>query len=211
MMNIPFQDHFRPTMPSFEQYDEPIRVLLADLDEVSRIFYGKCVEAVRSSSYQVSVVHPTAAGKAAMVILAFQAVCLSFALPTYLGEQEAGLFMDRFFEMIDSRYRSKCYDFYRCYRKIGATLSSKQLYYFAVDIGKYILGFESEGIPSSFPCLSSYISSGIPREILARTDVTHASFAIQELIPRLRTASELALAYCFDDATEIKRIESTLT
>jgi hypothetical protein len=205
------EPHPLSEMAEWMPREDRIESLFGDLYDISRIFYQKGITAVFRSPHSPLIVNTELGGKAEVVILTFQLMCIAQALPRYLSEKNSGAFLESLLQFVRNKKYGKIDDLFQCYMHFGREVTNKLLYYFSVDVGKYMLGYESEGMPSSFPCLSSYISSGIPREILARTDVTQVSLVVQPIIPHLKTATNLAVAYYFNDTEKVRQIETELS
>lgn len=175
-----------------------------DIDEIAEIFYGKCIVAATESLPRITVVNSEISGKAALATRAFQLLFIVPQLGKYLSDDDASALLERLLaRTTEQRDTIHCHDLYQCYLNMGGSMRKKHIYYFSVDIAKYILGYESNGFPSAFPCLSSYISSGIPRDILTRSDITQAALVIQSLVPNIKVATDLAIAYCFNDKKHV--------
>ena len=198
-----------PVAETFD--DDRAGCLAADMQDVARIFYDNCVAASDAAISQSAIVHRTIGGKAALATRALQLVFIRPQLPKYMtGDEADSLINNLLAHTPDQRDTLHCHDLHQCYLKMGGAVQKKHAYYFSVDIAKYILGYESEGFPSAFPCLSSYISSGIPRDILTRSSVTQVALAIQTLVPRLKVATDLAIAYCFHDESHVFEIDTDI-
>ena len=110
-------------------------------------------------------------------------------LNRYLNKEDVHDFAEKLLHKCCRRNVEKCIDVINCYLGLKDHKAQKLPFYFSVDISKFICGYKTQGLPSEFPCLNSYISSGIPKQILARTNVTGVSFVIQDQVPYLKTES----------------------
>lgn len=193
-----------------EEWNELITCIDNRLKETRKLFFNKCVETVNNSNYNIKIINKKNEGKADIVIKSYQLINIIQYISRYIRPSEAKEFIDLLFRKICGKQHKKCYDLVSCYLGLGESKIDKRIYYFSIDIGKFICGYTTDDIPSKFPCLNSYISSGIPKEILARTDVTASSLLIQSLIPNLTVSTITALSLCFGEefAIELKKKDS---
>ena len=187
-----------------DEWDVLITCIDNRLKETRELFFNKCIETVKNSNDNINIVNIRNEEKADIVIKSYQMVDIIQHISLYISPSEAKEFIELLFRKVCGKQHKKCYDLILCYLGLGESKIDKRIYYFSIDIGKYICGYTTDDIPSKFPCLNSYISSGIPKEILARTDVTACSFLIQSLIPKMTVSNITALSLCFGEEFAIE-------
>ncbi len=193
-----------------EHWNGLISGLEKDIQEIRELFYNKSVETIKKSKHDIDIVNRKIDGKAEIVTKAFQLTNLINFLPRYIQPSERKEFSNILFHKVSGKQFDKCYDFAVSYMECGKSSSDKRKLFFSADITKYIYGYSSNAPPLSFPCLSSYISNGVPREILIRANITNSTLLIFSLVPKLTRATIIALALCFGDKEFAKEIKSEL-
>ena len=181
-----------------EEWEELVNCIDNRLKTNRELFFNECIEIVKNSNDNINIVNIRNEGKADVVMKSYQLNNIVQHISRYLSPSEAKIFIDLLFRKVCGKQHKKCYDLASCYLDLSESINNKRIYYFSVDIGKYICGHTTNEIPSKFPCLNSYISSGIPKEILARTDVTACSFLILSLIPKFTDSTITEISICFD-------------
>ena len=182
-----------------------------DIHEIREIFFNKTIDTIESCcSDHVNIVNRELGGKAEIVIIAYQIIHVQNHLARYIEESELEEFKEHLVEYITGSNYRKCMDFIEGYKKLGTTMSEKKAYFFSIDVAKYILGFSNDSIPSSFPCLSSYISNGLSKDVSERLSVTECALLIASFVPKLTGATVMALAFSFNDQEYAEEIENQI-
>ena len=163
MNNIPFADkEFRKIRESFFQH---------------------CIDEIKSNEPKVLIINDKMSGKAEILTKAFQMESIASYLMKNINSQKEVTNLENIFKQICGNKYKKCLCYAKCYNEFGEKKFNKKIYYFSIDIGKYIFGFVSNTIPEKFPCINSYISHDIPKEILIRSNIMSTALIISRLVP----------------------------
>ena len=182
-----------------EKWNEIILCISNNIQEISQLFFNSCIETINNSNYDITIVNKQIGGKADLVIKAYQLSIIIDYLTHYIKPTEGKEFVEMLFHQVFGKYFKKGCNFVSCYMELRKTTLHKKIYYFSSDIAKYICGYHSDELPTKFPCLRSYLSNGVPRTILARTDITACSLLIGNIVTKLHNATIMALAVCFEE------------
>lgn len=205
-----FSKKFRKTV-STGPADEKIELFAQNIKDIRELFFNNCLEIVSDcSSYDIELTNRKIGGKAELVISVFQLILISELLPRYIEPSEEKDFNELLMELTCRRHYRKCHDFVESYKQLEKSISNKKIFFISVDIAKYLYGHSSTEVPSSFPCLTSYISNGLSTQIVDRLSITESALLIASIIPKITDATTLALAHFFDDEESAREIESQL-
>ncbi len=190
---------------------EKIEQFARNIKDIGELFFNNCVETVSvCSSYDIELINRKIGGKAELVISVFQLILISELLPRYIKPSEEKEFNDLLMELTCRRHYKKCYDFLESYKQLEKSISNKKAFFISVDIAKYLYGYSNNEVPSSFPCLTSYISNGLSTQIVDRLSITESALLIAPIIPKITDATTIALAHFFEDEEFAREIESQL-
>jgi len=193
------------------QADEKIEQFARNIINIREIFFNNCVETISNcSSYDIEIINRKIGGKAEIVITVLQLIHISDLLPRYIEPSEEKEFNYQLMEMTCRRYYKKCHDFVESYKQLERSISNKKIFFISVDIAKYLYGHSNNQVPSSFPCLTSYISNGLSAQIVDRLSITESALLIAPIIQKLTDATTIALAHFFNDEEYTREIESQL-
>lgn len=159
-----------------------------EFEKIRKIFFTECISKIKSNLPQISIINDNMRGKADILTKAFQIESISSYLMQINNENEK-YYLEKIFRYICGSKYKKCLCYAECYNEFGEKKFNKKIYYFSIDISKYIFGFTSNAVPSKFPCINSYISHDIPKEILIRTNIMTTSLIISELVPNFSASS----------------------
>ena len=191
--------------------DEKIEQFTRNIKNIRELFFNNCVETVLNcSSYDIEIINRKIGGKAEIVITVLQLIHISNLLPRYIEPSEEKEFNDLLMELTCRRRYKKCHDFVESYKQLEKSISNKKVFFISVDIAKYLYGHSNNQVPSSFPCLTSYISNGLSAQIVDRLSITESALLIAPIIPKLTDATTIALANFFNDKEYAREIESQL-
>ncbi|MBN1292957.1 MAG: hypothetical protein JXB48_14040 [Candidatus Latescibacteria bacterium] len=189
-------------------WDEKLQCFSKDIREIRELFFNKSIDTIQNCcSDHITIINSTIGGKAETVTIAYQLMHIFNHLSRYVDDSEIEEFKKDLIEYVAGPDYERCMDFTEGYKKLGDTMPEKKAYFFSIDIAKYILGHSNDSLPSSFPCLSSYISYGLSKNVSERLSVTECALLIASLVPKLTGATVIALSLCFGDEEYAKEIE----
>ena len=164
------------------------------------IFFKRCIENLIDCNKPV--VNKKIEGKADIVLKSFQLFNIIQHLDYYVTPLELKKFIRVLFIRVCGKKYKKCFHLVSCYKEFDQQVN-KIIYYFSIDITKYIYGYKDDNIPSTFPCMNKYLSYNMPKGNLARTDVTSSFLLILPLVSQMIDNTVNTLSICFRDV-EIK-------
>lgn len=169
----------REKLTSDDRWSDIFNGLDEKLKQVRDDFFRQCISALENSKYENAIVNRSIKSSIDIIIISFQFIYIMDYVKHHIEKKNIHAFAEKLLHVCCRKHHKRCIDIINCYSGLKNGKTEKLLYYFSIDISKYICGYETHDIPSKFPCLNSYISSGIPQEILPRTHVTGSSFIIQ--------------------------------
>ena len=203
-----FSKKFRKTV-SIGSADEKIELFAQNIKDIRELFFNHCVETVSDcSSYDIKLINRKIGGKAELVITVFQLILVSELLPRYIEPSEEKDFNELLMKISCRKHYQKCHEFVESYKQLEKSISNKKVFFVSVDIAKYLYGHSNNEVPSSFPCLTSYISNGMSAQIVDRLSITESALLIASIIPKITDATTLTLAHFFEDEELAEEIES---
>ena len=189
--------------------DEKIEQFARNIKNIREIFFNNCVDTVSNcSSYDIEITNRKIGGKAEIVISVLQLILIGDLLPRYIESSEEKNFNNLLMELTCRRHYKKCFDFVESYKQLEKSISNKKIFFISVDIAKYLYGLSNNQVPSSFPCLTSYISNGLSTRIADRLSITESALLIAPVIQKLTDTTAIALANFFDDEDFARKIKS---
>ena len=195
---------------SREHWQEIITCLSKDTKNIMELFFQGCVEILKESEFSYLVKNCELNGKAEILIKAYQIFYITNLLPRYIHPSKGKEFADLFFSQIcvnrDNIQKDIIYDFASKFLQYDEDDGAdKRIMLLTQDLGKYILGYENDSKPSSFPNDSDYILSGIPEDKL--TYMITSGLLISPLVSKLGDFTALAVANCFGDKEFAEEIQ----
>jgi hypothetical protein len=182
---------------SFEKIEKILPLIKIDFLKVRELFFQHCIDEIRTSKPEIEIANNSLEGKADIITKAYQLENISFY---FINNQKSDTdynndnhLLKKIFKYLCGSKYMKCLCYSKCYNEFGENKLNKKIFYFSIDLGKYICGYQSDSVPTQFPCLNSYISSDIPKNILARTHVMSTALIISELVPNFTKATIIAL------------------
>lgn len=140
-----------------------------------RDFVEQSVASIESGDYDITLVNRSLDRRIEPVITAYQILEVR---DIFAPEREEA-FLTYFLHTILPYGSNDCHRIVESYLTLTPNKYEQRFYFFSVDIGKYFCGYIGAMRPDRHPCLNSYLSDGIPRELKPRNDVTAAALLIQ--------------------------------
>jgi hypothetical protein len=178
---------------SLDEIFKSLPYLNIELEKVRHLFFQRCVDAIRLAKPEIEIVNSKISGKAEIIAIAYQLENISSYLVYDQENDNNNNLLKKIFKYLCGSKLKKCLCYSKCYDEFSKKKLNKKIFYFSIDLGKYICGFQSDSVPTQFPCMNSYISSDIPKDILTRTHVMSTALIISELVPDFTEATIISL------------------
>jgi hypothetical protein len=178
---------------SLEKIVKALPYLNLELEKVRKLFFQRCIDEIKISKPEIQIENSKIGGKAEIIALAYQLENISSYLVYDQENDNDNNLLKKIFKYLCGSKLKKCLCYSKCYDEFSKKKLNKKIFYFSIDLGKYICGFQSDTVPSQFPCMNSYISSDIPKDILTRTHVMASALIISEFVPDFTEATIIAL------------------
>jgi hypothetical protein len=187
---------------SLKKIEKMLPYLNIELEKVRKLFFQRCIDKIKISKPEIQIINNKIGGKAEIIAIAYQLENMSsFFVFDQENDDDNNLLKKIFKYLCGSKFK-KCICYSKCYDEFSKKKLNKKIFYFSIDLGKYICGFQSESVPAQFPCINSYISSDIPKDILVRTHIMSTALIISELVPDFTEATIISLNQTFNNDSQ---------
>lgn len=176
---------------SLEKIANILPFVNTEFEKVRELFFQHCIEEINITKPEIQIVNNRIGGKADIITKAYQLENISSYL--VCNQENDNHLLKKIIKDLCGTKHEKCVCYSKCYNDFGEKRLNKKIFYFSIDLGKYICGYQSDTVPTQFPCINSYISSDIPKDLLARAHVMSTALIISQLVPNFTRATIITL------------------